>query len=91
MLPGETLHSGAPTFCDECQQTFEPQVMQSAAGWYVGTSCRCGPNTRESGYCPSPEAAAELLRIGTYSRTAPAAPPADLDADAVLTLVIFRC
>jgi hypothetical protein len=89
MLPGETLQSGAPSSCKDCGETFVAKVLQSAAGYYVGTECRCGPNSRELGYCPSAEAAAELLRLGTYSRN-PAKPATPVAADDVLVLLIVR-
>ena len=53
MIPGETIHTGAPRECDECGQ-LSPlfKVMRSGAGYYIGTECGCGPYSRESGYFP---------------------------------------
>lgn len=64
----ETLASGAPKTCPDCGITVSPEVLSSAAGWYIGTRCGCGPYTRESGYYPHPEDAARDLKAGTYSR-----------------------
>lgn len=50
MLPRETLGNGAEKSCPDCGIRFEPKVMSSNAGYYIGTSCDCGPNSRESGY-----------------------------------------
>lgn len=68
MHPGETIGSGAPSTCPECKTTVEPKVMRSAAGHYVGTMCKCGPYTRESGYYPTAEAAQKALDLGVYGR-----------------------
>lgn len=43
-------------------------VYRSAAGFYVGTYCHCGPYTRESGYYPSHELAQAALQSGAYGR-----------------------
>lgn len=48
MLPGECLCSGAKPACPDCGVTVELQVLHSAAGYYIGTMCNCGPYTRES-------------------------------------------
>lgn len=50
MLPGETIHSGAAPTCDVCGRTYDWQLMRTPAGWYVGTQCCAGPNTRETQY-----------------------------------------
>lgn len=50
MIPGETLGTGAPQNCPDCKVRLVPKVMSSAAGYYIGTSCDCGPYSRESGY-----------------------------------------
>jgi hypothetical protein len=57
MLPGETIRSGADPTCDECGVTVKLQVCQSAAGYYIGTMCDCGPYSRESDYYSTHEAA----------------------------------
>lgn len=47
--------------CDDCKVVLKAKVCRSAAGWYVGTWCGCGPYSRESDYFDSEEAAkAEL-------------------------------
>ena len=50
MFRGETIRTGAPNSCDICGKKFKMKVMKSGAGYYVGTSCCDGPNTRESEY-----------------------------------------
>ncbi len=54
-LPGETIATGAPAKCDAaiCENA-GPQVLMSAAGYYIGYSCRlCGPYSRESEAAPT--------------------------------------
>ena len=55
MLPGETILTGAPPNCEVCGELFGLRPMQSAAGWYIGTGCCNGPNTRESRYWDTEE------------------------------------
>lgn len=50
MFNGETILTGADASCECCGEPFSFEVMQSAAGWYIGTSCCTGPWTRESRY-----------------------------------------
>ena len=50
VMQGETLATGAPDFCKSCQKFVSLSVMQSGAGWYIGSFCDCGPYSRESGY-----------------------------------------
>ena len=68
MLLGETIATGASPVCDECKITPELQVCKSAAGYYVGTYCYCGPYSRESGYYKTREAAEVALTKGEYTR-----------------------
>ena len=56
MLPGETLLSGAPAECPDCKKHVRLGYMQSAAGWYYGSWCNCGPYSRESEYYPTYQA-----------------------------------
>jgi len=49
-LPGETIATGAPSTCPDCKVKLTLQVLRSAAGYYIGTFCNCGPYSRESGY-----------------------------------------
>lgn len=60
-LPGETLATGASQQCPDCKHTPELDVYKSAAGWYVGTYCFCGPYSRESGYWDTEEDARACL------------------------------
>lgn len=68
MIPGETIASGAPSTCPECKVKLENQVCRSAAGYYIGTYCDCGPYSRESGYYKTREIAQEALDSGDYGR-----------------------
>jgi len=43
-------------------------VYRSGAGYYIGTYCGCGPNTRESGYYPTRKLAQAELDSGAYGR-----------------------
>ena len=49
-LKGETLHLGASPICPGCGKIAKMGVYHSAAGFYIGSYCRCGPYTRESLY-----------------------------------------
>lgn len=68
MLPGETIASGAPSTCARCFKDVENEVLRSAAGYYIGTICGCGPYSRESGYYRTEEAAQRALDQGTFHR-----------------------
>ena len=59
VIPGETGHAGKA--CQGCCELLELKVCQSAAGYYLGTWCLCGPFSRESGYYPSEKAAQDAL------------------------------
>lgn len=48
MLPGETRPN-----CDVCGKHLEFKVLCSNAGYYIGTECCMGPNSRESHYYPT--------------------------------------
>jgi len=50
MLPRETLGNGAAKNCPDCKVRLVPEVLSSAAGYYIGTRCDCGPYSRESDY-----------------------------------------
>lgn len=50
MLPGETIRSGASDVCSDCGIKLVERVCYSAAGYYIGTTCNCGPYSRESHY-----------------------------------------
>ena len=64
MLPGETISSGASDTCEDCGVKLELQVLRSAAGYYIGAICDCGPYSRESDYYPSREKAELALNTG---------------------------
>ena len=49
--------------CPECGHKYLPRVMKSAAGFYVGTSCTCGPFSRESEYYATEQAARDVLTL----------------------------
>jgi len=57
MIPGETIASGAPKKCNDCGVTPPIKVHQSAAGYYIGSYCNCGPYSRESSYFKTREEA----------------------------------
>ena len=61
MLPGETIRSGASRTCSTCNITVVERVCYSAAGYYIGTYCDCGPYSRESHYYRTQEAAQSAL------------------------------
>jgi hypothetical protein len=65
-LPGETIGTGAPTRCPDCGVMPPLRVHMSAAGYYIGAYCNCGPYCRESGYYRSREAAERAFRIEGY-------------------------
>ena len=68
MLPGETIASGAPTTCADCFKDVQNEVLQSAAGYYIGSICECGPYSRESGYYRTEEDAQRALDDGIFNR-----------------------
>jgi hypothetical protein len=68
MFPGETIASGAPSTCPECRAELTNQVLRSAAGFYIGTRCKCGPYSRESGYYRTEQEAQRALDAGTFGR-----------------------
>ncbi len=69
MLHGECLCSGASSTCPDCKTLVTLDVHRSAAGWYIGTYCGCGPYTRESGYYRTEdEARAALSTTGWKDR-----------------------
>ena len=62
----ETLGDGAPGTCPTCRVSVVLEVLESPAGFYIGTQCKCGPYTRESTYYPSRKHAEWLLQAGTW-------------------------
>lgn len=67
MLPGETVTNGG-VYCPDCGDEFIHKVMMSAAGYYIGTGCACGPNSRESDYFKTWQEANARLKTGAYGR-----------------------
>lgn len=67
-LPGETIGSGGPNVCEDCKTHVKPEVLQSAAGYYIGTWCKCGPYSRESGYYDTKAMAQVALANNDYQR-----------------------
>jgi len=61
MILGECGHIGS--ICEDCGQALDLQVLKSAAGWYLGTSCDCGPYSRESRYFKTKEQARFELEL----------------------------
>lgn len=62
-LPGERDNSNSFT-CGDCGVLMRNQVLHSAAGYYVGKACKCGPYSRVSSYYPTREEAA--VRVYMY-------------------------
>lgn len=67
MLPGETIASGAPSTCPACKTVLKDEVLKSNL-YYIGTFCKCGPYSRESGYYATREEAQTALDNNTYYR-----------------------
>jgi hypothetical protein len=68
MIPGETILSDAPTTCPVCKTELTLRIHRSAAGYYIGTWCYCGPYSRESGYYREREDAEKALKEGFVPR-----------------------
>lgn len=63
MIKGvETILSGASGICEDCKEVLVFKVYSSPAGYYIGTWCQCGPQTRESGYIKTRAQAEEILK-----------------------------
>ena len=67
-MPNETLATGAPGTCPDCGVVLRLQILCSAAGYYVGTRCHCGPYSRESGYYRTKAEAQVALDAGRFGR-----------------------
>lgn len=65
MMEGE--YSGQHK-CEDCGVEMEEEVLRSAAGYYIGTQCNCGPYGRGSHYYPTREAAQADLDAQTVNR-----------------------
>lgn len=84
VMRGECIQTGAPYKCFDCHQPLRMRVMQSAAGYYIGTGCenkecktddgKVGggqfgePHSRESGYYKTEKAAQKALDSDNYYR-----------------------
>jgi hypothetical protein len=68
MFPGETIATGASPTCSDCGISPKLEVLQSPAGYYIGTMCNCGPYSRESDYYRTRMDADIALEAGTYGR-----------------------
>ena len=68
VMEGETVSTGASNVCCDCGVRLTNQVLMSAAGYYIGTECDCGPYSRESGYYTNAIAAEAALKSGEYGR-----------------------
>jgi len=68
MQPGETIGSGAPSTCPTCGSVLKLEVIESRAGYYIGTWCKCGPYSRESGYYPTRKDADKAFDKGFIGR-----------------------
>jgi hypothetical protein len=66
----ETIAGGSPPTCEDCNITPKLSVCHSAAGYYVGTRCDCGPYSRESGYYKKHEQAEAALASSDFGREA---------------------
>lgn len=67
MIPGETIIDSGVEQCADCGAALKLSVCKSAAGWYLGTMCYCGPYSRESDYYASEEEArADLARPAAH-------------------------
>ena len=67
VMHGETIHLGASPRCIGCGKLLEPKVCRFAEGYYIGTICCMGPNSRESHYYPSEESAQEALETNNIN------------------------
>lgn len=68
MIEGETIASGASITCVDCRVKLRLEVCHSAAGYYIGTWCDCGPYSRESGYYSTHKLAEVALQSGRFGR-----------------------
>jgi hypothetical protein len=64
MLADETVRYGAREVCGNCGRRAVPGIMRSAAGYYYGHECFCGPYSRESEYYSSEAELKKAIRDG---------------------------
>ena len=56
--------------CHDCEQDLSQKVLRSAAGYYVGRACDCGPYSRDTGYYASAyDGESALIRISRGDTT----------------------
>ena len=69
VMKNETIDTGARA--EHCDKAVALGVLQSAAGFYIGTECAvCRvPYSRESGYYESRDKAETALSTNDYGRT----------------------
>jgi hypothetical protein len=72
-LERETIAAGAAPRCGDCGAMPALRVHRSGAGFYIGSWCRCGPCSRESGDYPTRADAGRVFQHGSYGRCARAA------------------
>ncbi len=68
MLPNEPVFESGTESCPDCKIVLRLEVLFSAAGFYIGTRCECGPYSRESGYYFTETDAALALSSGQFGR-----------------------
>lgn len=66
-LDSEKLTCAGKT-CPDCGEVYVLKICQSFSGYYIGTECQCGPNSRESSYYPTFKLAKEALESGEFGR-----------------------
>jgi hypothetical protein len=54
--------------CHDCGCLMTFNILESAAGFYLGYSCDCGPYSRESEYYEDRKDLAENLHHGTWKQ-----------------------
>jgi len=65
-MAGETITLGADPTCGNCGEPLDFRVMQTGAGYYVGTICCQGPYSRETRYFASKDEAVLCLVDSEY-------------------------
>ncbi len=65
------LASGPNTFiaprCERCNTLLVPTVLSCTSGHYIGTKCKCGVQSCESGFYATSFGACRALETGSYS------------------------
>lgn len=54
--------------CTDCNASLDLIVCMSAAGYYIGRWCECGPYSRESHYFRTRNEAEAALNGGNYEK-----------------------